>query len=93
MAQDRIGKDEVTLTHELLSLMLGVRRPGVTVALKILENAGLVQTHRGIITIVDRKRLEELPTARMASQKRNMPVYSVRPLCTKVAAYPLWKRV
>jgi CRP-like cAMP-binding protein len=60
MAQDRIGKDEVSLTHELLALMLGVRRPGVTVALKMLEEAGLVRARRGVISITDRKGLERL---------------------------------
>ena len=60
MAQDRIGKNEVALTHELLSLMLGVRRPGVTVALKSLEEAGAVRARRGVISILDRKRLERL---------------------------------
>ena len=60
MAQDRIGGDEVPLTHELLSIMLGVRRPGVTVALKLLENAGVLRARRGIISIIDRKGLERL---------------------------------
>ncbi len=60
MAQDRIGKDEVLLTHELLSLMLGVRRPGVTVALKLLEEAGVLKARRGLISIIDRRRLERL---------------------------------
>jgi CRP-like cAMP-binding protein len=60
MAQDRIGKDEVSLTHELLSLMLGVRRPGVTVALKLLEEAGVVRARRGVISITDRRGLERL---------------------------------
>jgi CRP-like cAMP-binding protein len=60
MAQDRVGKDEVFLTHELLSLMLGVRRPGVTVALKLLEEAGMVRARRGVISITDRRKLERL---------------------------------
>ena len=60
MAQDRIGGDEVSLTHELLSLMLGVRRSGVTVALRLLEKAGMVRVRRGVISIIDRKRLERL---------------------------------
>jgi CRP-like cAMP-binding protein len=60
MAQDRIGKDEVLLTHELLSLMLGVRRPGVTVALKLLEEAGVLRARRGLISIIDRRGLERL---------------------------------
>ena len=40
MANDRLGGDEIPLTHEFLSLMLGVRRAGVTVALNYLGREG-----------------------------------------------------
>jgi CRP-like cAMP-binding protein len=40
MANDRLDGDEIPLTHEFLSLMLGVRRAGVTVALHYLEHRG-----------------------------------------------------
>jgi CRP-like cAMP-binding protein len=59
MAQDRVGATEMTLTHEFLAMMLGVRRPGVTVALNMLESRGLIQVSRGRITIVDRDGLTE----------------------------------
>jgi CRP-like cAMP-binding protein len=42
MAHDRIGNDTLTLTHEFLSIMLGVRRPGVTEALHALRKQGLI---------------------------------------------------
>ncbi len=58
MAQDRIDGDELALTHEFLAIMLGVRRPGVTVALNFLEKQGLVRAQRGAISIIDRKGLE-----------------------------------
>lgn len=58
MAHDRMPGDELPLTHELLSVMLGVTRPGITVALQQLEVAGLILAKRGIITIRDRKGLE-----------------------------------
>jgi CRP-like cAMP-binding protein len=58
MAHDRADGDEVTLTHEFLALMLGVRRPGVTVALNVLEKKGLVHPKRGVILVVDRAGLE-----------------------------------
>ena len=58
MAQDRIDGDTLPLTHEFLSLMLGVRRPGVTVALHALEKDGLIRVDRGKITIVDREGLK-----------------------------------
>src|SRR5437868_1808850 len=49
-----------TLIHEFLSIMLGVQRPGVTVALQMLEAGGMIRTKRGQITITDRGRLEAL---------------------------------
>jgi CRP-like cAMP-binding protein len=57
MAYDRVDGDEVAVTHEFLAMMLGVRRPGVTVALKLLENSGLIQRDRQSIRIVDRNGL------------------------------------
>ena len=58
MAHDRIDSDDVAVTHDMLALRLGVRRPGVTVALNSLEEAELVAMRRGIISIVDRRGLE-----------------------------------
>jgi hypothetical protein len=55
MAQDRLQDDEVPLTHEFLSLMLGVRRAGVTVALNQLERKGFIRLLRGRIQIADRR--------------------------------------
>jgi CRP-like cAMP-binding protein len=57
MAQDRLGGDEVSLTHEFLSLMLGVRRAGVTGALNQLYRKGVIRLCRGRIEIVDREDL------------------------------------
>jgi hypothetical protein len=59
MCHDRADGDDIPMTHELLSLMLNVRRPGVTLAVQALENARLVNARRGVITIVDRSSLEE----------------------------------
>ena len=58
MAHDRLGTDELTITHEFLSVMLGVRRPGVTVALSLLEKSGLISTDRGVISVLDRTGLK-----------------------------------
>jgi CRP-like cAMP-binding protein len=60
MTRDRLDSEELPLTHEFLSMMLGVRRPGVTVAVQILEGNGLIRATRGRITVLDRKKLEEL---------------------------------
>jgi CRP-like cAMP-binding protein len=59
MAHDRADGDQLTLTHEFLALMLGVRRPGVTVALDGLEKRNLIAAKRGTILIIDRSGLEE----------------------------------
>jgi CRP-like cAMP-binding protein len=59
MAHDRVDGDTLSLTHDFLSVMLGVRRPGVTHALNLLERTGLIQASRGTITIVDRDGLVE----------------------------------
>jgi CRP-like cAMP-binding protein len=60
MCDDRIDGDEVPLTHDFISMMLGVRRPGVTEALDQLEKKNLVVKRRGIIVIKDRQRLQTL---------------------------------
>jgi len=59
MAHDRADGDEIPLTHEFLALMLGVRRPGVTLALSFLVRQGLIGTSRGFIAITDRRGLEK----------------------------------
>jgi CRP-like cAMP-binding protein len=63
MAHDRLDGDELPLIHDFLALMLGVRRPGVTVALHSLERQGLIRPNRGSITLLDRKGLEQLANA------------------------------
>jgi len=59
MVHDRIEGQKLALTHEFLSIMLGVRRPGVTVALHMLEGKGLIRSHRSEITIIDREGLKQ----------------------------------
>ena len=58
VARDRAPSDELPLGHEFLSMMLGVRRAGVTVALGGLKTAGLVRNSNGRVTIIDRPGLE-----------------------------------
>ena len=55
---DRIGGNTIGLTQELLSEMLGVRRTSVTEAAMLLQHDGLIEYSRGVITILDRRRLE-----------------------------------
>lgn len=60
MAHDRLDSDELPLTHEFLSIMLGVRRPGVTVALHLLEKQGLIRAKRGAVAILNRTGLRKI---------------------------------
>lgn len=59
MAQDRVQSDSLPLTHEFLSLMLAVRRAGVTEALHELSRRGLIKHDRGTIAVIDRDALIE----------------------------------
>jgi CRP-like cAMP-binding protein len=58
MASDRIESDTIPMTHELLALMLGVRRAGVTVVAGELQRSGIIRYQRGRLTILDRAALE-----------------------------------
>ena len=55
---DRLPSNELAMTQELLAQVLGVRREGVTEAAGRLQQAGLVQYHRGHIAVLDRPHLE-----------------------------------
>jgi CRP-like cAMP-binding protein len=58
ISSDAVDSLEFGLTHEFLSQMLAVRRPGVTVAIGELERAKLIATRYGKITILDKAGLE-----------------------------------
>ncbi len=60
MTDDRLAREELPLTHDFLSMMLGVRRPGVTIAVQNLESNRLIRAKRGGITVLDRTGLEEV---------------------------------
>jgi CRP-like cAMP-binding protein len=59
MCHDRLDGDELPLTHEFIAVMLGVRRPGVTEALQMLETEQAIRAERRNIVVLDRRRLEE----------------------------------
>jgi CRP-like cAMP-binding protein len=57
MWADRVEGERLELRHQFLSIMLGVRRPGVTVAIQILEGKGFIRANRGVVLICDREGL------------------------------------
>lgn len=59
MTHDRVEGDEFKLTHEFLGLMLGVRRSSVTLVAHQLQRAGMINYRLGVVTVLDRKGLEE----------------------------------
>lgn len=55
---DRVDGDEFSLKHEFLAVMLGVRRPTVTVVLRSLQESGLISSRYGRMRVLRRRRLE-----------------------------------
>jgi len=58
LSLDRLPRNELHMTQELIANMLGVRRQGVTEAAGKLEKARLIRYSRGLITVLDRPGLE-----------------------------------
>jgi CRP-like cAMP-binding protein len=58
LSLDRVPSDTVSMTQELISNMLGVRRSGITEAARKLQAAGVIEYSRGQIKVPDRARLE-----------------------------------
>jgi CRP-like cAMP-binding protein len=59
LTHDRVNSDQIALTHEYLSMMLGARRSGVTIAAATLQEAGFIRYTHGQIVILNRAGLEE----------------------------------
>jgi CRP-like cAMP-binding protein len=60
MSLDRLPSSTLTMTQELIANMLGVRREGVTAAANRLQKLRVIRYSRGRITVLDRKKLEQL---------------------------------
>jgi CRP-like cAMP-binding protein len=57
IVRDRMDGDELHLTHDFLAHMLGIHRPGVSIAVNALEMDALIRHTRQQITIEDREGL------------------------------------
>ena len=57
MTHDLAQSDELQMTHEFISNMLGVRREGVTMAARRLQEMKMISYVRGHIRILDRPQL------------------------------------
>lgn len=60
LSLDRIPSNVLTMTQELIADMLGVRREGVSVAAGKLQKLGVIEYHRGVVTVIKRAELEKL---------------------------------
>ena len=63
MCHDRLDTDDLPITHEFLSTVLGVRRPGITNELHILEGIHAIRASRGKVRIINRRILESVADA------------------------------
>ena len=63
MCHDRLLSDDMPLTHDFLSLMLGVRRSGVTEQLHVLEGMHAIRSTRGCVRILNRRILIDIAGA------------------------------
>ena len=70
MCQDRLGGNQIGLTHEFIGIMLAVRRSSVTLATQMIEGTGLIKAERGMITIRDRAALEDLAGSSYGAPER-----------------------
>ena len=58
MRRDRTDSDVIPITHELLALVMGTRRPAVTLCAARLKRQGLIDGRRGAIRILHPEGLE-----------------------------------
>lgn len=60
LSMDRLSNNHLTMTQEFIANMLGVRREGVTRSAAVLQQLGVISYSRGMIKVLDRKKLEAL---------------------------------
>ena len=87
---DRVPNDELTITHELIANMLGVRRESITSAAAKLQSRGVISYSRGHISVLNRAVLEQLSCECYAVVKneanRLLPYCAARPTIKTVTS-------
>lgn len=58
LSYDRLHSNKLVMTHNLIANMLGVRREGITIAARHLQQEGVITYVRGTITLLNRPELE-----------------------------------
>lgn len=69
MSQDRAQADSFSVTQAFMAFMLGVRRVGVTMAAGEFQDDGLIEYHRGRLTVLNRSVLETRACSCYAADK------------------------
>lgn len=59
VTRDRIDSNLIETTHDFLSKMVGTDRPSVSIALTEFQREGIISSGRGLISLVDRNKLED----------------------------------
>jgi hypothetical protein len=80
MTHDRMHMRDFHLSHEFLAIMLGVRRPTVTVVAGALQQSGLITYKHGRVTVRDRKGLEAAACPCYAVGRANFERMRTEPL-------------
>jgi CRP-like cAMP-binding protein len=78
-AFDRCSTDRINLTHEDLAVAFGVRRPTVTLIVRSLQAAQILDTTRGMIVVLDRMGLEQITCECYQAIKKNYARVLARP--------------
>lgn len=83
---DRVEGDDFAMKQEFLAIMLGVRRPTVTVVMRALQEAGLISSRYGHIRILKRRQLEQTACECYRAMAVNVrPTPAVRRIAAPVA--------
>jgi CRP-like cAMP-binding protein len=83
LSLDRLAGNRLVMTQELIANMLGVRREGVTEAARKLQALGVIEYHRGKVTVLDRPQLEKLSCECYAVVKRETDRLQAYPPLTR----------